>query len=200
MNWKVLLVAGLLTYGAYQTWQTRAVSYGARVVAPLAPQQQELDHREQLSALSNLRGYQITPLARFNIEARLLASKSYSLGREADLSPVDFALGWGRMSDEAILNKIDISQSGRFYFWRTDAFPIPRDEIETHSANMHMIPADADVERALKSARVGQIVRIDGYLIEVRADDGWHWKSSLSRSDTGNGACEVVLVKSVYIR
>ena len=41
------------------------------------------------------------------------------MDRESDLAPVDLALGWGRMSDEAILKDIQISQSGRFYFWHT---------------------------------------------------------------------------------
>ncbi|MGZ8252192.1 MAG: hypothetical protein ACXW1P_07095, partial [Methylophilaceae bacterium] len=87
-----------------------------------------------------------------------------------------------------------------FYFWHVDAFPIPREEIETHSANMHMIPANSLVEKTLKSVRVGQVVSVSGYLVEAKAPDGWHWKSSLTRNDTGNGACELVLVKAISVR
>lgn len=129
----------------------------------------------------------------------MLSSKSYSVGREADLSPVDLALGWGPMSDETILNKVDISQSHRFYYWHVDEFPIPRREIETHSANMHMIPADDRIEKMLKSVRPGEVVKLSGYLVQVNASDGWHWKSSLTREDTGNGACEVVYVKELVV-
>jgi hypothetical protein len=129
-----------------------------------------------------------------------LAAEHYSLGREADVSSVDLALGWGRMSDEAILSKIKISQSNRFYYWHVDEFPIPRREIETHSANMHMIPADTQIEKTLKSIRPGQIVKLSGDLVQVNASDGWHWKSSLTREDTGNGSCELIYVKSLEIR
>jgi hypothetical protein len=45
--------------------------------------------------------------------------------------------------------------------------------------------------------RPGQRVRIDGWLVQVDANDGWHWRSSLSREDTGGGACEVVYVCSI---
>ena len=31
-------------------------------------------------------------------------------------------------------------------------------------------------------------------LVEVRGADGWTWRSSLSREDSGNGGCEVVYV------
>ena len=59
------------------------------------------------------------------------------------------------MSDERVLENIKISQSGRFYHWRVDAFPIPRREIETHSANMHLIPANDFVEKAIGKIRQG---------------------------------------------
>ena len=142
----------------------------------------------------------MTPLVSFQIEARVLSAEHYSMDREADLSPVDLALGWGRMSDESILKDIKISQSGRFYHWHVDSFPIPPEEIETHSANMHMIPANDDIEKQLKSARQGQIVAIKGQLIEAKANDGWHWKSSLTRNDTGAGACELVYVESLILK
>ena len=81
----------------------------------------------------------------------MLSRELYSLDREADLSPIDLALGWGHMSDSAVLEKIKISQSQRFYFWRVDEFPIPRGDIERSSANMHMIPANDALASRLKS-------------------------------------------------
>jgi hypothetical protein len=144
-------------------------------------------------------GYQITPLAEFKLKGKILSREDYSLGRESDLSPIDLALGWGTMSDEAVLDKIDISQSGRWYRWRVEEFPIPQKDIETQSANMHMIPADDLVEDQLDSAKQGQLVELTGYLIRVEADDGWNWQSSLTRNDTGAHACEVVYVESFQL-
>ena len=62
---------------------------------------------------------------------------------------------------------------------------------------MHMIPASESVARALAAVRKDDRVRIDGWLVEAKATDGWHWRSSLSREDTGAGACEVVYVCSI---
>lgn len=141
--------------------------------------------------------YTITPLADFSIEARVLAKEAYHLDRGASLSPMDLALGWGPMSDSNILNQIRISQSNRFYYWHVDHFPIPREAIETNSANMHMIPADDTVEAQLSDVRVGQLIKIEGYLVQANAKDGFYWKSSLTRQDTGAGACELVFVKKL---
>jgi hypothetical protein len=103
------------------------------------------------------------------------------------------------MSDESALETIRISQANRYFYWHVDEFPIPRMEIETHASNMHIIPADDRIESALKCARKGEIVCFSGYLIEVDTQDGWHWSSSLSRSDTGSGACGLVWVEAFQV-
>jgi hypothetical protein len=194
VNWKLITFIALIGYGGYQYLSNRPITHGDGVIASQQPTQ---DASNQQTFTHN--GYHITPLEDFAIEARVLAAKDYTFGREADLSPVDLALGWGSMSDEAILKDIKISQSNRFYYWQVQEFPIPRQEIETQSANMHMIPADAQIEKTLKSIRPGQVVKLSGYLIEAKANDGWRWKSSLTRSDTGAGACEVIFVKSLSV-
>jgi hypothetical protein len=143
--------------------------------------------------------FQLTPMADFQIEARVLGRRDYRTGVEARLSPMDLALGWGRMADPEVLSSIQISQSGRFYRWRVEQFPIPRSEIERSSANMHLIPADAEVARALRTIARDDQVRLAGYLVNVDRDDGWRWRTSLTRDDTGHGACEIVLVTRVQI-
>jgi hypothetical protein len=194
VNWKLVIFVALISFGAYEHFSGQPVAHGNGVIASQQPTQHSISQTN-----FTLNGYKITPLESFNIEARVLATEQYSIGREADLSPVDLALGWGKMSDEAILKDIKISQSNRFYYWHVDEFPIPRREIETQSANMHMIPADDRIEKILKSIRPGQIVKLSGDLVQVNASDGWHWKSSLTREDTGAGACEIIYVKSLTV-
>lgn len=144
--------------------------------------------------------HMLSPLAEFSLSARVLSRRTYRFDREADLAPLDLALGWGPMSDSAVLARIDIAQRDRFFFWRTDAFPIPRGEIERNAANMHIIPADDAVADELAALRAGHIVQLSGRLVEARAADGWRWRSSLSRSDTGRGACELFYVERVAYR
>src|SRR5690606_3016171 len=142
-------------------------------------------------------GFRVTPLHDFSIQARVLGVETYRFDQEASLSPVDLALGWGPMSDSQVLEHIDISQSGRFYFWRARTLPVPQRDIERSSANMHMIPADKSIESRLKSVREGQVVRIEGWLVEARSTDGFTWRSSLTRADTGAGACELAFVEDL---
>lgn len=195
MNKILLMFLAALTFWFFFIKSDKVI-LGPGVMAAQVPSQEKLASARSIV----INDYIITPLARFEIKAKVLSKEDYSFGREADISPSDLALGWGRMSDEEVLKSIRISQSGRWYRWQTDAFPIPQREIEMSSANMHMIPKDEDVESVLSSVHEGDIVTIHGHLVQVMANDGWHWVSSLSRDDTGSGACELVLVESLEIQ
>jgi hypothetical protein len=145
-----------------------------------------------------LRAATLTPLAGFSIDARVLSRHDYRSDREAELSPTDLTLGWGRMREDAVLARLDISQSARWYHYRYSGEPpIPQREIDRSAANMHMIPGSEAVADALEDVTPGERVRIDGWLVEARAPDGWRWRSSLTREDTGGGACEVVYVCAI---
>lgn len=188
MNWKQLLLIGLIAFGAYQHFHkpTRSIDYAAQSASNESGIQ--------------LNGYQIKPLEPFEISARVLASKTYFTGRESDLVPVDLALGWGPMADTTVLNQLSISQSNRWYFWRTKGdYPIPRRDIETHSANMHLIPSSKQIEDVIKQIKPGQMIKLAGDLVQVNAQDGFYWKSSLTREDTGSGACELVYVRDISV-
>jgi hypothetical protein len=143
-----------------------------------------------------VKDYTIKALAGYRIRARVLMTERYFLGREADLSPLDVTVGWRRMSDQRILEELSMYRQRRAFCYRPkgSAWPIPSDEINSHSANMHLIPADDQMLHRLRSIGEGDIIELRGYLVEVTAPDGWHWRSSLSRTDSGDGACELMWV------
>ena len=169
------------------------VRYPPGEIAPNDPVQEKLT-----SAQVHLVGkYAVRPVARFQVEARVLSTERYRFDRGAALSPIDLALGWGPMSNQTVLDQIDISQGGRFYRWRVKVYPIPRRQIIEHSANMHMIPANDEVRKDLLAVRVGEVVHIEGYLVVATSEDGAIWKTSLTRKDSGDGACELVWVENI---
>ena len=139
--------------------------------------------------------YHLKQLALLSIDARVLHRKTYGYDRSAKLVPVDLALGWGPMSDQAVLNRMKISQSMRFYWYQYQTPPIPKDEIISHSTNLHVIPATSGIGSFCKSLRQGELVHLEGKLVEATGPEIGTWRSSLSRTDSGNGACELMLVE-----
>jgi hypothetical protein len=190
-RWGLLVAASLALALGVIWWQGRPITQPGGILAPADPLQTEPESREPWT----FRGHRLTPLARFELRARVLSVERYRFDRPAELSPVDFALGWGPMSDSRILEAFTIRQSDRWYFWSSGHMPISAGEVVNHSANMHMIPANAAVERSLLAVKPGQLVELRGQLIRADGKEGWHWVSSLSRSDTGDGSCEVVWVE-----
>jgi hypothetical protein len=141
--------------------------------------------------------YTIKPLANYTITAVVLSRERYRYDRGAELAPVDLALGWGPMSMAPVINELKVSQSGRFYEYSYREPPLEQRQIELHSANTHCLPANEDIRRQLLAVRRHELVTMEGYLVEVTADDGYRWRSSLTREDTGGGACEVMWITSV---
>lgn len=156
------------------------------------PRQIELDAVPALG----ISDYTLQLRAEFGLVARVLGRQDYRWDRWSDLSPLDLALGWGPMSDSEVLSEINIAQGGRFYSWRVQQFPIARELIEQHSANMHIIPSSPELLKLLRKAKQGDQLRLSGYLVDVDRADGAYWRTSLRREDTGNGACEIFLVTS----
>lgn len=191
--WLLALLVALAWYGA----GSRPVHRAPGVLVPAAPQQARLDG--EAPSLPAQRDATLKPLARFAASARVLSRADYRWDEMARLVPTDLALGWGRMSDSAVLDRVDITQSGRFYFWQVREFPIPEREVISSSANMHLIAADDGVRREIARTRVGDVVDFDGYLVEIDWRNGAKAVSSLTREDSGAGACEIVWVEHFAI-
>lgn len=193
---RYLLLLLLLAAGIYEAWPSPLVRRPPGAIAPRDPVQVAVADGTPFEH----KGFRIVPLARFEVEARVLGAERYWLWREALLSPVDVALGWGPMSDQRVLDRLEISQGNRYYHFRwRGGPPIPAPSIVEHSANMHLIPSSPDVWRRLRAVRAGQVVRFAGYLVSARMPDGWRWNSSLTRTDTGPGSCELVWVEEIAV-
>jgi hypothetical protein len=187
------LAAAALLQG-YDNWRLRPVHPSDGPIAPADPQQADAEGAQ----VTTLGRWRIKPRARYDITARILSREDYHFDLLADLIPEDLALGWGPMSDNRVLRAFKITQGARFYSWMPKQdLPIPRQDVIEHSANTHVIPADSAVRRQLKRLRVGQVVHLTGFLVDAVRDDGAYINTSLTRSDTGAGSCEVVLVEQV---
>ena len=189
------LVVGSLWNG-WQQWTSRPVHPPDGVIAPNEPLQTAI---ETATTVHHGR-WTLTPRANYDITARILGREDYRFDALAGLVPEDLALGWGPMSDNRVLAAFDISQSARFYTWRPhSALPIARQDVTEHSANTHVIPADTLTKAQLARLRVGEVVRLTGVLVDAVRDDGAWVRTSMTRTDSGAGACEVMLVERVDV-
>ena len=186
-----VICAALVVAGIYRWYSTRDIERAPGVLAADDPEQSEI------SAGSGIDrdGFRLVPRAEFSATVRVLHREDYEIGPLAKLVPTDFAVGWGPMSDTSVLASIEISQGNRFYYWRTENWPIERRQIEIHSANWHVIPENASVRETLGRLRAGSLVELRGQLVDIEGKEGG-MRTSLTREDTGAGACEILLASS----
>jgi hypothetical protein len=195
--WIVLFVVVLSK--AWGQWERRAIHPADGAIAPNEPLQTDANGTPAVV----LGRWTLTPRASYDITARILGREDYRFDPIAGLAPLDLALGWGPMSDNKVLKALRISQGARFYSWRsvTESLPIEMREITQYSANTHIIPADASVASKLDRLRLGgQVVHLKGLLVDGVRDDGMTIRTSLTRTDTGAGACEFMLVQHVEVQ
>jgi len=72
------------------------------------------------------------------------------------------------------------------------AEPLPLDEVKAIGRAL-----GASVNDVLLSCAAGAI---RGYLVDVTGPRGFAWRTSLTRDDTGAGACEIVYVETLAVR
>lgn len=192
---KPLLVIAIGCLGVAGLLSGRPIERPVGVLVPDEPVQ-----TDSTAAAFQFGEFELLPRAEYDITARVLSVESYNWDGGSQLSPIDFAVGWGAMSDSAVLEHFRITQGGRFFTLYPDEQAIDVGSALLGSANMHLIPASNSVLHQLQRVRAGNIVHLQGKLVNASRPDGYTWNSSLTRADSGGGACELFYVESVSVR
>ncbi len=139
----------------------------------------------------------LTPRARYRITAYALITDDSMRDPWSDVASHDITFGWGPVASPGILRGLKFHLKRRYVsvYWLRE-IPFGTREVMRHLANHHLIPAGPDIEEALSNIRRGDLVTLEGDLVDVQV--GRHiMRTSLSRDDVGNNACEVMYVESV---
>ncbi len=146
--------------------------------------------------------YTLLPQARYQLNGRVVSYRRYYHGYMHYLSPWDYATLWG--NTDQYLPYLKFNQVVRFCLFKT-RHPEKVDiaYILRHMANNHLIPSNQNIRKALGKVKKSDLVRIDGFLVNVigvdRKNRVSHWNGSQTREDTGNGACEIIYVTRLRI-
>lgn len=197
--WKPLLAIAACFFGMVGLLSGRPIERAPGRLVEQEPVQKLIQAPGAVPAIA-IGEFQATPRARYDIEARVLSVERYKYDGGSKLSPIDFAVGWGSMSDSAVLEHFRVSQGARFFTIYPDVDAIDLQEALRGAANMHLIPANGNIEDQLEEVRPGHVVHLQGFLVDISGPNNYTWTTSLTRDDTGAGACELFYVESVAKR
>jgi hypothetical protein len=162
------------------------------------------DAPEQTRQTSSAAAYQfgdwtLIPLFDYQLTARVLSVERYPVGPRSSLSSVDIVLGWGPMSDNAVLSDVEVAQQHRLHTISSRRNRVSIDTLVQNSANTHMIAASEAVDAVLQKARKGHLIQASGYLVRAENLTSKTWQSSTVRDDKGPDSSELFLVKDIEL-
>ncbi len=167
------------------------------------PYQENLDDEDPIKKTIDGIDLTITPVAYYEISARVLSTKSYSRGWQGELAPRDLALAWGELADPGNREHIEFNQRGRWYYYKfSPEFPFDVTFIIENSANSHIIPATDNIRYALETVEEEDSIYIEGYLVKIigmKDGEKYWWNSSTRRDDSGDGSCEIIYAEKLRI-
>jgi hypothetical protein len=86
------------------------------------------------------------------------------------------------------------------FSWSGDLTPAFKPET---ASNNHLLPADPSIAEQIGAIRVGDQIRMTGLLVDYTVTQGgreiFTRRTSLTRGDTGNGACEILYVTGLSV-
>jgi len=163
--------------------------------------------RPPIDTVVNNVGYRIQPRYSYDMRALVVsvhdsdtwwdyAHKAWS----DNVNVVDLCVVWGENAASGVYHYLEFSNdqwtchiqsSSQAAFEATDWDAV---------ANNHMVTDDPAVAKRLRQVRIGDQIRVQGYLVDyttyVQGRDLGRRVSSEVRTDRGNGACEVLYVEA----
>lgn len=149
------------------------------------------------------RPYNVKPLAAYDL-AGLVVSHN-DIGGLADiyhtkdsLDTKDVCVIWGDNVATEDFHRVKFWNGPWTCHWR---YPDGVRTAASQVSNNHLITQSDSIRQAIARVRVGDQIRVRGRLVAYQdAAHAEFWRtSSLTRGDTGNGACEVVFVENLEI-
>lgn len=155
--------------------------------------------------------YELTPLYDYEINGLIVNKLDYSflaVYERNKVSPMDLCIIWGSNVKSRVFQEKDLefTQDYRFcnYRWRGEIKFNPSEGV-----NNHLVVDNKEMEKKIRRLKAGDQVRIRGKLVdlvarrvgEIREEEPEYFelKTSVTRDDTGAGACEEIYVEELEI-
>jgi len=202
---KLVFYASLLLLLA-SCWQRNEFPEDMSVApALLKPPLQRAVGTRPFTVRNNGIDYRIEPLYEYDLHGLVVSyahhNGNFSLHRlwNDHINVADVCVVWSENTNGADLNHIKF-WNGKFTcnFQTNDAGAWERFR-EDQISNNHLLTDDSRIRKQIKQVRIGDQIRIRGWLVNYSNNKGFSRGTSTTREDRGNGACETIYLKEFKI-
>jgi hypothetical protein len=149
--------------------------------------------------------YRIEPLFAYRLNGLVVSRRQHDGDRMLHrlwgdhLNVADICVVWGTNAAAVDLDAFDFSSGEFTCYYRTRDDVAWRAFRQDQISNNHLLSDDVAIRDAIARVEVGDQIAFSGYLARYSNAQGFNRGTSTARTDTGNGACETVFVKSFAI-
>lgn len=192
-----------------------AVSYYFKGVLPLAkdilPQLdrepvQETTHEERFVFSYAEKRYLVEPVAKYSLYGLVVSHNDISAfwdiyHDKTSVDIKDLCVIWGHNTVDNNFRQLKYRSEPWSCLCSTNSIEVFRNFRQDQMSNNHLLAGDESVREQIRNAHVGDQIYFQGLLVNYAPEDKPDLlrKTSTVRTDTGNGACEVVFVTDFRI-
>jgi len=118
-----------------------------------------------------------------------------------NLNVTDLCVVWGGNAQRGSYRDISFSSGEFVCYWQAPSSSAWSAFDEYSISNNHLLTDNPAIAKVLKNARIGDQIRVRGFLAEYSHHDGvaFFRGTSTTRRDTGNGACETIFATDAEV-
>ncbi len=208
-NWLAILFVLCVIGAIWLSFRPVALPDAALVDSAIKEGEPLQEASDQRVFTTTIKGYTytLTPRAAYDISGLVVSQHRgdalFNLYHKADPGNIkDVCVVWGEAITNGSYRKVSYKSEEFtcYYGWSGIITPPFNPE---KVANNHLIPANDAVARQIDAIRVGDQIRMKGLLVDYKvSSDGreiFTRRTSLTRKDIGNGACEILYLTDMSV-
>lgn len=176
-------------------------------LAPELSQEPKQNAIEQAPFTVNYRdvSYQVNPQYEYELYGLVVSYRHHSgdsmlhKSWNDHLNMTDICVIWGETAESAYLNQFDFWNGQFTCNYRTRSNVAWNSFNENQLSNNHLISNDDSIRKKIHAVKVGDQVRVMGFLSSYGEPNKPQRGTSTVRTDKGNGACETIFVNDFII-
>jgi len=168
------------------------------------PQQREIEKRPFTAAYAGIE-YRVEPLYDYELYGMIVSYRQHDgdslMHRRSNdhLNMADICVVWSDTAFSEHLRKLDF-WNGIFTCNVSTSDRTAWEQFNMQQlSNNHLISADPAIRARVEDVRIGDQIRVNGWLAQYGAEGGGLRGTSTTREDTGDGACETIFVNEFEI-
>ncbi|MBU7044471.1 MAG: hypothetical protein HXS47_12845 [Theionarchaea archaeon] len=141
----------------------------------------------------------LVPVAQYSALVQVVGKKQ-CYDEDSELVPVDLCVVWGSLADPSLLQYTEFIQEERSCTCMYDErSPADDPAVLTQFVNIHIIPATTHILDALYAVNPGDIIILEGYLVNIYVEGVLYIETSTVWTDSGAGSCEILYLTALSV-